>query len=47
VETGAQALDVILVQVAFPTEYLRDDARGAKDIDEILLFEVVLIHKEL
>lgn len=44
VEAAAQALDVILVDLALAAEDLGDDAGCAEDIGKVFLEEAVLVH---
>ena len=46
VETLAQALDVVLVQLALAAQYFRHNAGRSEDVHEVFLLQAVLVHQE-
>src|SRR5271170_2936091 len=46
VESPAEPLNLVFVELAFAVKYFRDDARCAKHVHQVFLQKTVLVHEE-
>jgi hypothetical protein len=46
VKVFAEPCNVIYVQLALASKHLRDDTRGSKHVNQVLLLQAVLVHEK-